>query len=159
MISGLPHTLNGLHWLQGPLEASLARVRATVERHLESGERAPLLDATEELRQVRGTLAMIQCAGGELLAREILALLQALAQVRVSSSEEAFAALSGATLQLSDYLELLCLGQRDHALVLQPLINELRLARGRPLRTEAELFAAQIQALPIILSPPSPATA
>src|SRR3546814_10072305 len=42
----------------------------------------------------------------------------------------------------------------DCALVLQPAINELRLARGHAVLTEAELFTMQIQALGTLLPLP-----
>ena len=138
---------NGLHWLRGELELSLVRTRAALEAHLESegADGATHLDAAaHELNQVRGTLAVVQCFGAEQFAREMLALLAMLRGLD-GRQDEAFSALSGATLQLSDYIDLLAHGEQDRALLLQPALNELRIARQQPLVTEAELFASQAQ--------------
>ncbi|MBX6420567.1 MAG: Hpt domain-containing protein [Nevskia sp.] len=161
MVGERPQMVDGLHWLRGELELALGRVRAALEQHLENPQDAQLLaGATEELHQVRGTLGMIQCHGAALLAEEMLQLLRELASR--PPADEAYTALSGASLQLSDYLDLLTQGEADRAVLLQPVINELRLARGKPLLTEAELFAAQVRALrapaPAEALPPSGAT-
>jgi chemosensory pili system protein ChpA (sensor histidine kinase/response regulator) len=142
-----PQLVNGLHWVRSELELSLARARAALEQHLEAPEDPqPLQSAGDELQVVRGTLSMIQCFGAARFAEEMVQLLHALQDGRVGEHDAAYSALSGATLQLSDYLDLLGRGEQDRVLVLQPALNELRAARGEPLQTEAELFAAQARA-------------
>ncbi|MDB5986702.1 MAG: hybrid sensor histidine kinase/response regulator, partial [Nevskia sp.] len=147
---------NGLHWVRGEIETSLTRTRAAIEQYLEGGgdggnDPQPLHTAADELRLVRGSLAMIECFGAGMLAQEMVLLLEALIAGKAEHADEAYAALSGATLQLSDYVDLLAHGAADRVLVLQPVVNELRLAGGRPLSTEAELFAQQlrVQAAPV----------
>ena len=138
---------NGLHWVRGEIELSLTRARAALEQYLEAPEESHHLEvAAEELHLVRGTVGMIQCFGAAALAEEMLQLLQELRQTAPEQNLEPFSALTGATLHLSDYVDLLAHGENDRAVVLQPGINELRLARGKPLLTEAELFAAQLRA-------------
>jgi len=138
---------NGLHWVRGEIEFSLTRARAALEQYLESPDEHQHLEvAAEELHLVRGTVGMIQCFGAAALAEEMLQLLQELRQTAPEQNLEPFSALTGATLHLSDYVDLLAHGENDRAVVLQPGINELRLARGKPLLTEAELFAAQLRA-------------
>ena len=139
---------NGLHWVRGEIDSSLTRARNAIEQYLDGAETADpalLQTAADELRLVRGSLAMIECFGAGMLAQEMLALLEALIDGRAAHPDEAYAALSGATLQLADYVDLLAHGAADRVLVLQPVVNELRLAQGRPLSTEAELFAQQLQ--------------
>ncbi|MBV8062268.1 MAG: hypothetical protein JOY51_01665, partial [Nevskia sp.] len=150
---------NGLHWVRGEIELSLTRARAALEQYLESPEEQHHLEvAAEELHLVRGTVGMIQCFGAAALAEEMLQLLQELRQTAPEQNLEPFSALTGATLHLSDYVDLLAHGESDRAVVLQPGINELRLARGKPLLTEAELFAAQLRAQqePTAEPPPEP---
>ncbi len=148
MVGRRPHMANGLHWVRGEIERSLGRARDALEQYLESPAEQQHLDvAAEELRLVRGTVGMIQCFGAAALAEEMLLLLQELRQSPPDLNNlEPFSALTGATLQLSDYVDLLAHGESDRVVVLQPGINELRLARGKPLLTEAELFAAQLRA-------------
>jgi chemosensory pili system protein ChpA (sensor histidine kinase/response regulator) len=148
MVGQRPHMANGLHWVRGEIEQSLNRARGALEQYLEAPEDTVHLDvAAEELRLVRGTVGMIQCFGAAALAEEMLQLLQELRQNPPDPNNlEPFSALTGATLHLSDYVDLLAHGENDRAVVLQPGINELRLARGKPLLTEAELFAAQVRA-------------
>lgn len=155
VIRSRPPVANGLHWIRSEIEASLVHARAALEHYLESPEDPqPLRSMAEELRQVHGTMRMIQCFGAAALAQEMLALLDATLAGQVETPEDAFSALSGAMLQLSDYIDLLAHGEDDRAVVLQPVINELRLARRQTVVTEADLFAAQARAqLPL---PPVP---
>ena len=147
MVGQRPQIANGLHWVRGEIEQSLSRARGALEQYLESPEEKQHLDvAAEELHLVRGTVGMIQCFGAAALAEEMLQLLQEMRHNAPEQNLEAFSALTGATLHLSDYVDLLAHGESDRAVVLQPGINELRLARGKPLLTEAELFAAQLRA-------------
>ena len=147
--------VNGLHWVRAELELSLVRARAALEQHLEApDDPQPLQTAAEELQIVRGTLGMIQCFGAATFAHEMNLLLQALRDGTAAQHDESYSALSGATLQLSDYLDLLAHGEADRAVILQPAFNELRAARGQPLLTEAELFAAQAQSEGVTLRLP-----
>lgn len=155
-MSARPEVANGLHWLRQELESSLSRARSGLETFLESPEdKQPLLTALDELRLVRGTVGMIECFGAQLLAEEMSLLLRDLLDEQIAHPDEAYAALTGATLQLSDYIDLLAHGEEDRVLVLQPIINELRLARGKPVLTEADLFTRQMQALEAILPAPA----
>jgi chemosensory pili system protein ChpA (sensor histidine kinase/response regulator) len=147
MVGQRPQIANGLHWVKGEIEQSLSRARSALEQYLESPEeKQHLQTAAEELRLVRGTVGMIQCFGAAAMAEEMQLLLQELRQATPDQNLEALSALTGATLHLSDYVDLLAHGESDRSVLLQPGINELRLARGKPLLTEAELFAAQLRA-------------
>jgi len=142
-----PQLANGLHWVRGELELSLARARSALEQHAESPEDAAFLQtASDELQVIRGTLSMIQCFGAATFAAEMVDLLKAVRDGRVPEHDAAYSALSAATLQLSDYLDLLSRGEQDQVLVLQPALNELRAARGEALLTEADLFSMQARA-------------
>ncbi|MEQ1438661.1 Hpt domain-containing protein [Fontimonas sp. SYSU GA230001] len=151
-----PQLIAGIHWVRGEIEQSIARARGLIDHYAESGgDPLQLQQAYNELDQVRGTAAMIQCYGMAAVAGEMAAGLQDLAQHRISDPEPLYSALLGGTIQLSDYLQALADGTPDSALVMQPAINELRLARGQPVFTESDLFVAQMQALGLELAPPS----
>jgi chemosensory pili system protein ChpA (sensor histidine kinase/response regulator) len=150
-----PQLANGLRWVRGELEQSIGRARGLIEQHVENGDDPlPLQQALNELHQVRGTAAMIQCHGAVALSEEMKAGLQDLMHGRVQDSEPLYAALLGCTIQLNDYLLALADGSEDCVLVLQPAINELRLTRGQPVLTESELFVAQLQGLQLALPLP-----
>ncbi|MES0874030.1 hybrid sensor histidine kinase/response regulator [Sinimarinibacterium thermocellulolyticum] len=150
----------GIHWVRGELDQSIARARALIDHHAESGgDPLQLQQAYVELHQVRGTAAMIECHGLATVAAEMTAGLQDLMHQRIAEPEALYAALLGASVQLSDYIHALADGLPDCALVLQPAINELRLSRGRPVLTESELFVAQMQALGVTLPLPVDAAA
>ncbi|MES1943423.1 CheA signal transduction histidine kinase [Salinisphaera sp. PC39] len=139
-------TAEGLHWVREELGISLERVRSLVEGYLEApANPLPLQRSLVELHQIRGTLRMIQCDGAALLAEEMKGAVQDLLADVDNAPEKAFEVLLGATLQLSDYLDVLAAGERDNALVFLPLINELRVARGAGVLSESVLFARYAQ--------------
>ncbi|HET8883160.1 MAG TPA: Hpt domain-containing protein, partial [Solimonas sp.] len=153
-----PVSVNGLHWVRGELDQSVTRARSLIELHLDNPDDAlPLQQAYVELHQVRGTAAMIRCFGAAMLAGEMTAGLHDLLQKHAKETEVLFTALLGGTVQLTDYLQALSEDMADCALVLQPAINEIRLARGQAVLTEAELFTMQMQALGTLLPLPDDA--
>jgi chemosensory pili system protein ChpA (sensor histidine kinase/response regulator) len=155
-MSANPSAQSSLHWVQGELAQSLNRVRTLLEQHMETpGNQLPLQQAVVEMHQVRGTASMMQFAGIVALTDEMKLALQDLLQGRIKETEAAYAAMLGASVQLGDYIDALASGLEDALLVFQPAINELRLARGKPALTEAELFAEQpvLPATPVTLPP------
>jgi len=143
-MSANPNPQSSLHWVQGELAQSLNRVRTLLEQHMETpANQLPLQQAVVELHQVRGTASMMQFAGVVALTDEMKVTLQDLLQGRIKETEAAYAATLGASVQLGDYIDALASGLDDALLVFQPTISELRLARGKPAASEAELFAEQ----------------
>jgi chemosensory pili system protein ChpA (sensor histidine kinase/response regulator) len=143
-MSANPDISTNLHWVQGELVQSLSRVRGFIEQHMETpASPLPLQQAVVELHQVRGTADMIQCAGVAGLTEEMKHALQDLLQGRITETEAAYSALLGASVQMSDYIDALASGLQDSVLVFHPAINELRVARGKGVLSEAELFAEQ----------------
>lgn len=138
----------GLHWVRNEFDQSLTRSRTLIEFHIENPEdMLPLQQALVELHTLRGTAAMIQCLGVATVAEEMKKVLHEIMQGRIQPPEPAYSALLGASVQLSDYIDALTSGMEDNALVMQPVLSELRLSRGQPLATELELFTAQLGVL------------
>ncbi len=147
----------GIHWVRGEIEQSITRARSLIDHYAESGGNPlQLQQAYLELHQVRGTAAMIQCFGMAAVAAEMAAALHDVIQNKVGEPESLYSALLGATIQLSDYVQALTEGTPDCALIMQPTINELRLARGQPVLTEADIFIQQMQAQGQVLIVPTP---
>jgi len=139
-------TRNGLHWLRAELDLSLGRVRDNIDQSLERGDDELLLQkCVVELHQIRGIATVVQCYGAACLADAMKSAVQALANGdEVRDREAAITALLGASVQFSDYLDLLTSGEQDALLVFHPMINELRVSCGLGVLSEADHVARHI---------------
>ena len=100
-----------------------------------------LMRAAELLHQVRGALQITETYGAALLAEEMELASRYLAGLREGRGrEDGLDALTRAMVQLPIYIERLLGGGRDIALVLLPMLNDLRAARGEPLLSEGTLL-------------------
>ncbi len=102
------------------------------------------------IHQVHGSLQMVEFYGAALLAEEMEKLALALQQNRVSQRNEAIRLLQQALGQLPIYLDRLHSARRDLPLVVLPLLNDLRSARGENLLSETSLFSPQLLELPAL---------
>ncbi|HET6629088.1 MAG TPA: Hpt domain-containing protein [Woeseiaceae bacterium] len=93
------------------------------------------------LHQAQGALRMTETYGAALLAEEMELVCAALARLREGKGrQDGLDALTRAMVQLPIYIERLLGGGRDIALVLLPMLNDLRAARGQPLLSEGTLL-------------------
>ena len=100
-----------------------------------------------ELAQVQGVLRVMEIHGAALLAEEmhqVTRYLQATAEERKNQAE-ALDALMRAMVQLPGYLDRVLAGGRDLALVLLPLLNDMRAVRGSPLLSEGTLLLLNLK--------------
>ena len=105
------------------------------------GGSAALVRSGQLLHQVSGALKITETYGAALLAEEMEAVCVYLATLRAGKGrEDGLDALTRAMVQLPIYIERLLGGGRDIALVLLPLLNDLRAARGQPLLSEGTLL-------------------
>jgi len=105
------------------------------------GGTAALTRAGELLHQARGALKITETYGAALLAEEMEAVCAHLGRMKPGPGrDEGLDALTRATVQLPAYIEQLLAGGRDIALVLLPLLNDLRAVRGKPLLSEGTLL-------------------
>jgi len=105
------------------------------------GGSAALVRAGELLHQVRGALHITETYGAALLTEEMELGCKYLAGLRAGKGrEDGLDALTRAMVQLPVYIERLLSGGRDIALVLLPMLNDLRAARGEPLLSEGTLL-------------------
>jgi len=136
------HDYVALHWVKAEVVDTLDGVRQALDalaRRPFSGE--ALQSCLEGLHQVHGSLLMVEFYGAALLAEEIEQLALALAGGRVEQPEQALKWLRQAVEQLPLYLDRVETARRDLPLVVLPLINDLRSARGQPLLAETSLFS------------------
>jgi chemosensory pili system protein ChpA (sensor histidine kinase/response regulator) len=106
-----------------------------------TGGTAALTRAGDFLHQARGALQVTEMYGAALLVEEMELACRYLASLRAGAGrEDGLDALTRSMVQLPIYIERLLGGGRDIALVLLPLLNDLRAARGEPLLSEGTLL-------------------
>ena len=105
------------------------------------GGTAALVRAGELLHQVRGALQITETYGAALLVEEMELACKYFSALRAGKGrEDGLDALTRSMVQLPIYIERLLGGGRDIALVLLPMLNDLRAARGEPLLSEGTLL-------------------
>lgn len=142
-----------LSWVKQEIDETLNQARHALEEHVENPEDPTQLRfCSTYIHQVSGTLQMVELYGGALLAEEMEHLAQALLEDRAPEKRDAYEVLMRAILQLPEYLERVQDGLADDPLILLPLLNDLRAARGEHLLSENALFAPDISAAePIVV--------
>ncbi|MFN7183809.1 MAG: Hpt domain-containing protein [Thermomonas haemolytica] len=125
----IDHTALG--WVKPEIDEALRQARIELEAFAEApGDPAPMQTCIDHLHQVQGTLRMLELQAPAMVAGEMEQLAAALHAGGVPARDEALAVLMRGVVQLPDYLERLQGGHRDIPIVLLPLINALRVARG-----------------------------
>lgn len=128
------------------LAVTLNEARAALEQYAE-GEvgNQPLECCTVLLHTARGVLQITETWGASLLAEEMEQTCRHMMKSRRDAqTNDGIEALSRAAVQLPAYVERIRDGGRDVPLVLLPLLNDLRAARGRPLLSESTLLLLNV---------------
>ena len=137
--------LNTLIWVKSEIDETLNQARKALEVFIEDeSDVSQIQFCLNYLHQVRGTLQMVELYGSAMAAEEVENLVQALIDGKVSNRNDAFEVLIRGILQLPDYLEHLLEGHPDTPMLLLPLLNDLRAARGAPLLSENALFTPDL---------------
>ncbi len=144
----IDHTALG--WVKPEIDETLRQARIEIEAFAESPDDVERMHGCAGyLHQVQGTLRMLELRAPAMVAAEMEQLAQALGADKTTGRDDACSALMRGVVQLPDYLERLQGGHRDIPIVLLPLLNELRAARGAPAMAQ--------DALPDLLEEPSEA--
>ncbi len=137
--------LNTLIWVKSEIDETLTQARKALEIFTEDeGDTSQIQFCLNYLHQVRGTLQMVELYGSAMAAEEMENLVQALIDGKVPNRNDAFEVLIRGVLQLPDYLEHLLDGHPDTPMLLLPLLNDLRAARGAPLLSENAMFTPDL---------------
>ncbi|WP_416740346.1 Hpt domain-containing protein [Pseudomonas sp. NFX71] len=143
------HDYVALEWVKGEIAETLKVAHQAIETLLDDPQATHALsECLACIHQVHGSLQMVEFYGAALLAEEMEQLAAALQQNRVSHRDEAIHLLLQAIGQLPIYLDRVQGARRDLPLVVLPLINDLRSARGESLLSETSLFTPQLPELP-----------
>ena len=134
-----------LGWVKPELDETLRQARLEIEAYAEDPADIGRMRACAELmHQVQGSLRMLELYAPAMVGEEMETLATTLAEGEARNRDEASAALMRGVVLLPDYLERLQGGHRDIPIVLLPLLNELRAARGAPGLSESVLFAPDL---------------
>jgi len=138
-----------LDWLIGEINETLAQARQFLETFATDPEAGATLlqNSLSLVHQVHGSLHMAQLSGAAMLAEEMEQLVQALASGGVENTDETREFLMRALLELPLYLEKVSFQRRDNAVLLLPLLNDLRAVRRERLITEGALFSPDLSPL------------
>ncbi|WP_336365562.1 hybrid sensor histidine kinase/response regulator [Marinobacter sp. C2H3] len=151
---GNHHDSIALDWVRGEIQDTLTQGQHALEAYVENrDDTARLRFCLNYLHQVHGTLQMVELYGAALLTEEMEKLTQALLNDTVTSVDEAVDVLMQAILQLPQYLEHLTSSRDDFPLILLPLLNDLRAARGEALLSDTSLFKPDLSRAHIRVSP------
>jgi chemosensory pili system protein ChpA (sensor histidine kinase/response regulator) len=137
-----------LHIVAKELAVTLNDARAALEGYADrSDQRALLEKCADQLHSAHGVLRLVEVYGAALLAEEM----EHVTRYLLSSGNDqkrqvdGLDALMRAMVQLPTYLERVLSGGRDLALVLLPLLNDLRSVRGSPLLSEGTLLLLNLK--------------
>ncbi|HEY1726180.1 MAG TPA: Hpt domain-containing protein [Steroidobacteraceae bacterium] len=152
-----------LHTVAREISAALTDGRGALEAHVEQPGNMELLErCRNDLHQVQGVLRLLEIYGAALLAEEMEHVTRYLINLGTErkNQDEALDALMRSMVQLPGYLERVLAGGRDLALVLLPLLNDLRAVRGSALLSEGTLLLLNLksdrQAQPAAPTPGEP---
>ncbi|MDP9084813.1 MAG: Hpt domain-containing protein [Pseudomonadota bacterium] len=137
-----------LHIVAKELASTLNDARASLEAYAErSDQRAYLEKCADQLHSAHGVLRMVEVYGAALVAEEMEHVTRYLLNSVNDQKRQVdgLDALMRAMVQLPTYLERVLSGGRDLALVLLPLLNDLRSVRGSPLLSEGTLLLLNLK--------------
>lgn len=136
-----------LGWVRKELDATLQQAVDALEAYAaERDDPTQLQFCLTHLHQVRGILQMLELFGPSMLVEEAERLAQFLLDEQSVGGDEALETLMRAILQVPDYLERIQSGGQDLPILILPLLNDLRAARGESLLTESALFSPNLEA-------------
>ena len=149
---------SALGWVKPELDETLRLVRVEVEGFADDpSDTSRMRVCTELLHQVQGTLRMVELYAPAMVAEEMERLSVALQNGEDIAGHSldrdvACSALMRGVVLLPDYLERLQSGHKEISIVLLPMLNELRAARGEAGLSESVLFVPDLdRALPASL--------
>jgi chemosensory pili system protein ChpA (sensor histidine kinase/response regulator) len=137
-----------LHLVAKELAATLNEARAALEAYAERPDQQAFLEkCAEQLHLAHGALRLVEVYGAALLAEEMEHVTRYLLQAGSDQKRQGdgLDALMRAMVQIPTYLERVLSGGRDLALVLLPLLNDLRSVRGSPLLSEGTLLLLNLK--------------
>jgi len=139
-------TLNlaSLKMVHDELVATIEQSAVRLEQFAQDRNNGELLQSCiEGIKQIRGTLSLIEMRGIDLLADELVTHINDITLGDDQSTNQKLELLTASFFILPRYLEYCAQTSRSMAMLLIPHINELRRARGAPPLAESYYFSYQ----------------
>lgn len=152
-------TLNlaSLKMVQDELVATIEQSAVGLEQFSNDRNNGELLqNCIDGIKQIRGTLSLIQLRGVDLLAEELVEHITEITLDEEPKTDRKLELLTSAFFILPRYLEYCTQTSRSMAMLLIPHINELRQARKAPLVPESYFYAYDV---PASVARPTPGVA
>jgi chemosensory pili system protein ChpA (sensor histidine kinase/response regulator) len=139
-----------LHVVAKEMSVTLADARVSLEAYAERLDQRELLEkCADQLHVAQGVLRLVEVYGAALLAEEMELVARYLLQSPADNDEkrhtDGLDSLMRSMVQLPTYLDRVLSGGRDMALILLPLLNDLRAVRGTPLLSEGTLLLLNLK--------------
>ncbi|MFO7858497.1 MAG: Hpt domain-containing protein, partial [Ectothiorhodospiraceae bacterium] len=149
MTSERPNDTGTLAWVRSELDDTLQQAAQALNDYAEdASDRTQLRFCMTYLHQVYGTLQMLELYGLSGLVEDMEQSLDGLINGELENTDAMEEVLMRAILSVSDYLERIQRGEADSGLLVLPLRNELRSARGAEPLSESELFQPDLDKAP-----------
>lgn len=139
--------VNSLKWVKKDLLMLLDEAKNLLQNHLESGDVEVLPQMLNILRQISGTLTMVEVQGGVQLCDECLDTTTQLIEQKINNVSEAQEALLRALMQMGGYIDQVSTLQKDQPAIVLPVINDLRTVCGKELVTDFDMSLRSIHAI------------
>jgi len=118
---------SALTWVKPTIDGSLKQTRQALEQFVENPKDiAPLQQCVGWLREIRGTLTLLELQTAALLVHSVEVVIAALLAGKLQNSERLYDVLMRSLVQLPNYLDHLLIVKSDMPLAVLPLINALR---------------------------------
>ena len=140
MLSNKASLSTRVEWVREETEQQLSKITRYLENYVAFDEDALVDHAHDIMQDIEKTMNAIGVQGGATLSQEMRLLLIALRDNKVGDTQATLKVLHQAVSQLSEYLQHLQDGYADLPIVMLPLLNELRAARGVELLSELLVF-------------------
>ncbi len=149
---GDSHSFAALDWVIEEIDSTLKQASQALEAFVSDPEDSTRIRfCLTHLHQVHGSLSIVEFRSAANLALEMELLAQALMSGECENTADAHQILMQAILQLPIYLDQIKTSRRENPLIIQSLMNDLRVVRGEELVSSKEAIeislapASQIQ--------------
>lgn len=127
-------------WIREETEQQLKQIQVDLEAYSQDQDASLLERSSKVLSEIINTMRMTGVQGGERLASEMQLLIDDLLTDKIHDRVSSLAVLEKGVAQVNEYLQHLQDGYADLPIVILPLLNELRAARGEELLSELLVF-------------------
>ncbi|CAA6821261.1 MAG: Unknown protein [uncultured Thiotrichaceae bacterium] len=130
-------------WIRGEIEKTIEDIESKLNDFVQEKDLKIIEEVSNEMQTLEKTFKVAGIKGVKILAMEIVNVLEAILENKISDCGVTQAVLLQACSQISDYIEHLEEGYADLPIVILPILNELRATYGNDLLSEELVFLPQ----------------